>query len=636
MPVLLEAVVLAWCLANGSSKSQLAIEFAHQVRDQSDDKWVFWVQADTRASIEEGFRAIADAVKLPVPEHSKASLPQLVHSWLSNEQNGRWLVVLDGADDFGVFHGPGAKYLPQSQNGSILLTTRDKGVASRLVGSYHRNIIDVGPMTEEDALELLRKRLGSLSESDVDVAAQLVRELDLIPLPIGQAAAYIHARAPRVSLKQYLAELKDSERKRVRLLSYDSGDPRRDGSASNSILATWQVSFDHIQSKRPSAVAILSRMSFCHCRDIPESLVKPRKRSKKADQAGDSKPSSDGKTPGTLGFAHLSNSDDAPAPSSANSDDETDDWFEDDVVILRDYSLVTVSEGRDAFDMQRLVQLATRQWLESRGQLERFKVEYIEGLAAAFPLYDESRDLSTCHRLFPHTEAAIDYPPSKANALEKWASLMLAAGSYAMERGSYDVLERMARRAKSITENQLGADSLVTMSSGLLLIEALSTQGKFKEAEELAIQALETSKSHLGQYSFGTLANLSSLILIYWRQLQHEDFKKVMRQILKTSKELFGIPKLDLDDGSAMTNQERAEGMRQVLEGCEEKFGFCSPIAVIIMVDLSSAWKAQGRRDEALALRSTCVEGLTRLLGPEHEYTVQFSKELEEWKKELG
>jgi hypothetical protein len=65
---------------------------------------VFWVHAGTQARIEEGFRTIADTVKLPGRNQPKADILQLVYSWLSNERNGRWIIILDSADDRDVFY----------------------------------------------------------------------------------------------------------------------------------------------------------------------------------------------------------------------------------------------------------------------------------------------------------------------------------------------------------------------------------------------------------------------------------------------------------------------------------------------------------------------------------------------------
>ena len=87
----------------GVGKSQLAIEYAHWITAGHFDRWVFWVHAGTQARVEEGFRTIANAVKLPGWNQPKADIPQLVYCWLSNERNGRWIMILDSADDRNVF-----------------------------------------------------------------------------------------------------------------------------------------------------------------------------------------------------------------------------------------------------------------------------------------------------------------------------------------------------------------------------------------------------------------------------------------------------------------------------------------------------------------------------------------------------
>ena len=176
----------------GVGKSQLAIEFAHRIAAGQPNTWVFWVHAGTQERVEEGFRTIADAVKLPGRNQPKADISQIVYSWLSNERNGRWMMILDSADDRDVFYGmtrndgptsgdtrngrPFADFLPQSRNGSIIVTTRNKDLAYRLTGR-RQNMIEIGPMVQTDALTLLEKKLGS--PSDLDVAADLVQALDL-------------------------------------------------------------------------------------------------------------------------------------------------------------------------------------------------------------------------------------------------------------------------------------------------------------------------------------------------------------------------------------------------------------------------------------------------------------------------
>ncbi|EAQ84027.1 hypothetical protein CHGG_10431 [Chaetomium globosum CBS 148.51] len=405
----------------GVGKSQLAIEYAHRIAAGHLDRWVFWVHAGTQARVEEGFRKIADNVKLAGRNQPGADIPQLVYGWLSNERNGRWIIILDSADDRNVFY------------------SSDNDLASRLTGR-RQNIIEVGPMVQMDALTLLERKLGSILNTDA--AAKLVRALDFIPLAISQAAAYIQARAPRSSLEKYLSECQESERKRSRLLEHDAGDLRRDGGASNAILTTWQISFDHIRSERPSAADLLSLMSFFDRQGIPESLLKSSKQTKTATRA--------------------SGSEDAEDSGSDSSDDEMDGRFEDDVAILRDYDLIVVNEAGDQFEMHGLVQLSMRKWLETFRQQETFKQQFIEQMAASFPT-GEYENWVKCWSLFAHVQVALGYQPSE-ETVEIWATLLHNGGWYAWSQGRYEVAEQMLGKARNVRKKKLGAENMATLA----------------------------------------------------------------------------------------------------------------------------------------------------------------------------
>lgn len=54
----------------------------------------------------------------------------------------------------------------------------------------------------------------------------------------------------RTTISSYLDELRKDDRKKTNLLNKDAGDLRQDGNASNSVINTWQISFDHIREER--------------------------------------------------------------------------------------------------------------------------------------------------------------------------------------------------------------------------------------------------------------------------------------------------------------------------------------------------------------------------------------------------
>jgi hypothetical protein len=144
-----------------------------------------------------------------------------------------------------------------------------------------RDIIAIEPMSKEHGLALFEKKLGGCDSGD---AAELAAALDFMPLAIVQAAAYISQRVPRYSVQQYLQDFQKSNHKRLSLLNYEGGQLRRDQEAKNSIIVTWQISFDHICETRPSVTDLLSLMSFFDRQGIPETLLRSRSEQKDSGQ----------------------------------------------------------------------------------------------------------------------------------------------------------------------------------------------------------------------------------------------------------------------------------------------------------------------------------------------------------------
>ena len=263
-------------------KSQLAIEHCYRTAEQSPETWVFWAHASNPARLEQSFREIADHVKIRGRKDAQADVFKLVHDWLRNEKNGRWLLVLDNADNAGVLSPPpsnsqtsptdgGAstsssglqrhlsKYLPPSRHGLVLVTSRTRRAVMQIVEDS--DVMPIEPMHDAAAHALLYKKLGEKVDRS-DGIAELAAALEYMPLALVQAAAYIRERAPRCSVRQYLAEYRESDSRKTSLLNQAAGHLRRDEAASNSVLLTWQISFDHIYSSRRSAADLLSLMSF--------------------------------------------------------------------------------------------------------------------------------------------------------------------------------------------------------------------------------------------------------------------------------------------------------------------------------------------------------------------------------------
>jgi hypothetical protein len=276
----------------------------------------------------------------------------------------KWLCILDNVDDdkfLRLFPAAGTgdpmrdlmnaptkpllEYVPRSRNGSIIITSRTREVALRLV--HHKELIEVKPMESSEALELLQRKLENPGESQE--SQQLVNALDFMPLAIVQAASYVRSRTPRYSISQYLRDFQGSDLEATKLLKKAAGHLYRDWEAKNSLLMTWQLSFDFIRQTRPSAAELLSFMSFFDRQGIPENLIRYRPNTNCLSSSG-----------------ILNDSSDEEASDSDMGPD-----FEDDITALRDFSFISISENGAFFTMHRLVQLTMRAWLKSHGQIDQ-------------------------------------------------------------------------------------------------------------------------------------------------------------------------------------------------------------------------------------------------------------------------
>ena len=103
-----------------------------------------------------------------------------------------------------------------------------------------------------------------LTDSEQTTTSIIVQELGYLPLALDQAGAYIHMT--QYSLARYLQEY---ETNAGYLLSkgWKGGQDR-------SVFATWEISFNAIQQKSPSAAKLLLICGFLNNSDICEDLLK--------------------------------------------------------------------------------------------------------------------------------------------------------------------------------------------------------------------------------------------------------------------------------------------------------------------------------------------------------------------------
>ncbi|EMC90827.1 hypothetical protein BAUCODRAFT_80702 [Baudoinia panamericana UAMH 10762] len=251
------------------------------------------------------------------------------------------------------------EFLPVCEHGAILLTSRSRAAARELVDDRLPTVVE--PMSQKQAVLLLHRKVGQTN--DGEATEKLVAALEYMPLAISQAGSCIEKKASRCTVEQYLGKLEKSEQSTTSLLSAKSDELRRGRETNKLIMLTWQISFEHMYENRRSAADLLSLMSFYDHQGIPAMLLRH--------------PESD---------------------SASNS--SVDDAFEDDVDVLRDFSFISVAPSGSAFEMHRLVQLATRR------QHDQWAEHSVRRLDAVLP-DAEYEAWSTCRLLYPHAKVAL-------------------------------------------------------------------------------------------------------------------------------------------------------------------------------------------------------------------------------------
>lgn len=178
---------------------------------------------------------------------------------------------MDSADNLDLFREENEdgirlrNFLPSS--GRVLITTRDRRFRGEIVDAG--NAIQVKPMSDEEARQMLLKSIPQdLRGAEVSShGSWLLEELGNLPLAISQAAANI--REFEYNLESYSLLYQD-KKQRLDLLKVPVQVPK---GMVQSVMITWEVSFEQIRQSNSLSVDLLCHMGFLHWSAIPEALL---------------------------------------------------------------------------------------------------------------------------------------------------------------------------------------------------------------------------------------------------------------------------------------------------------------------------------------------------------------------------
>ena len=224
---------------------------------------------------------------------------------------------------------------------------------------------------------------------------------------------------------------------------------------------------------------------------------------------------------------------------SSMSDSSEDDGFEDDVQILRNYSLISIDTDR-TFEMHALVQLAMRKWLEANELLESWKQQYVKNLSAAFPS-GEYENWTSCQVLFPHAKSAITQRPRTKGSLNEWASLMYNAAWYALTKGNAADAIQLSRTSMELRKKIFGQEHMKTLSSMGMVGLAYDLGVRWKEAEELQVEVMERRKRVLGEEHPSTLSSMANLAFTWKAQSQDTKAVNLIQDCIRLRSRILGV-----------------------------------------------------------------------------------------------
>ncbi|CZR65364.1 related to kinesin light chain 1 [Phialocephala subalpina] len=569
----------------GVGKTQLALALVYRIRDKYRNCLVIWIPATNMESLHQAYLDVARQLGIAGCEEEQADVKRLVQGHLSKESAGQWLLVFDNADDINMWIAeagsePGSgrliEYLPRSDRGCIVFTSRDRKTAVKLA---HQNIVEVPEMDEDVATQLLQKCLVNpgLASSGSDTKA-LLKELTYLPLAIVQAAAYINENG--IIFADYLSLLADQEEEVIDLLSEEFEDNGRYYNVKNPVATTWLISFEQIRHRDPLAADYLSFMCCIDPKDIPQSLLPPGPSRKKEMEA---------------------------------------------IGTLNAYSFISKRPADLTLDLHRLVHLSTRNWLRKEKLLAHSTERVIVRLEEVF-LDENHKNRSVWRAYLPHARYVLE-----SNLVDKdWQSRMDLIWRYGMclyEDGRWNEAEAAITEVLEIKKRDLSAGHPTTLTGMAYLAATYKNQGRWDEAEELFMQVIEISKTKLGADHPATLNSIAHLAATYRNQGRWDEAEELFIQVMETSKTKLGADHSSTLDSIAClaatySNQGRwdkaEELFMQVMEINKTKLGADHLDTLSSMANLASTYWKQGRWDKAEELEVQVMETRKTKLGVDH------------------
>ncbi|KAL5330675.1 hypothetical protein ACEPPN_000194 [Leptodophora sp. 'Broadleaf-Isolate-01'] len=588
----------------GIGKTQLSIAYAKRHKD--DYSGIFWLNIKDEDSLKQSFVRVAKQISRRYPSalrlgnvETNENLDELVDTvkaWLSLQNNTRWLMIYDNYDNPKL---PGQtdpaaieirRYLPESYQGSIIITTRSSQVK-------YGHVIHVRKLREvHESLEILSnasKRKGLADDPD---AINIAKELDGLPLALATAGAYLDQVA--VSLSDYLRLYQQS------WMQLQESSPELQSYENRTLYSTWQISFDYVKQQNDLSAKLLCFWAYFDSQDLWLELLQ-----------------------------HSDSTD--PDWVRALTKDEVS--FHQAVRILSSHGLVEVDtswqgliESR-GYSIHGCIHSWTTHVLNHAWDhdLARLALKFI----AAHVLKEQSRQpWLTQRRLLQHATRCSDMFRNNlvpVNDVEwAWHSLGLLYAN----QGKLVEAEQMYQRALQGYEKAWGPDHTSTLDTVNNLAVLYADQGKLIEAEQMYQRALQGYEKAWGPEHTSTLRTVNNLAALYASQGKLVEAEQMYQRALQGYEKAWGpdyTSTLDTVNNLAALYASQgklveAEQMYQrALQGKEKAWGPEHTSTLDTVNNLAVLYKNQGKLVVAEQMYQRALQGYEKAWGADHTSTLR-------------
>jgi tetratricopeptide (TPR) repeat protein len=556
----------------GVGKTQVALQFAYAVLENHLDVSVFWMHALSAETYEQSCRGVASVLGV---ESDKDDVKELVQRHLGLERAGKWMLIVDNADHLEVLEGSdGGKglldYLPRSDSGLTVFTTRDKTTAHALAGN---SILEVEKLDPTTAAHLFKKMLTrkdlSCHEAVID---ELLQELDCLPLATTQAAAYVNCNA--ISVEEYLNLLRSTEQDLIFIMNEEMRDSTRYKHAANAVARTWLVSFEQIVRQDAHAANLLQYMSCMDWKAIPRSIlpaIEPKARMTSAI--------------GTL-------------------------WS---------YSFITTRSDGKTYDMHRLVHVAARVWIQQKGLAMETQRKALEHLSKAFP-WDKWDNRELWRAYIPHAARMRDFKDG-GHVDARWMLCFKVGRCLRLDGRIRDAVswleESLDLRA------HLPEDNETKLSTQHALATAYEANGQVKDTIKL-LEHVVAIRRVLSEDHPDLLASQHVLAMAYGANGQLQDAIKLLEYTVAIERVLAEDHPDRLASQHALARAYNVNGQArdavQLLEhvvAVQRVLAEDDPKRLASQHELASAYQASGKVKNAVQLLEHVV-AIKRVLADDH------------------